>query len=291
MKVEDCLSQRDNFKINISLRNQGFTLVELLTVIAIIAVLGAILFPVFARARDQARKANCQSNLKQLGLALMMYSQDYDERMVPVAVDEGPGGGYHWPQLMSPYLKMRGFVRCPDADYSKPTAFGCTYDEAINYPAGSGGSNDYAYGLYPSYGYNYVALSPDPICPDGPYTVGGCTNYTASDSTRGVSIAAIEEPSATVAMADSASYSVSTQSFSLGYYAIKPPAWWDSKTATSPIGVSSPSPHAGTYPQGRIELRHNETANVLFADGHVKALKLGALSDPSLWCLHKNTCA
>mgnify|MGYP001041097405 CR=1 FL=1 len=102
MKVEDCLSQRDNFKINISLRNQGFTLVELLTVIAIIAVLGAILFPVFARARDQARKANCQSNLKQLGLALMMYSQDYDERMVPVAVDEGPGGGYHWPQLTSP---------------------------------------------------------------------------------------------------------------------------------------------------------------------------------------------
>jgi len=61
-------------------RQRGFTLIELLVVIAIIAILAAILFPVFARAREKARQASCQSNLKQLGLGMLMYVQDYDER-------------------------------------------------------------------------------------------------------------------------------------------------------------------------------------------------------------------
>jgi prepilin-type N-terminal cleavage/methylation domain-containing protein/prepilin-type processing-associated H-X9-DG protein len=67
-------------------RRKGFTLIELLVVIAIIAILAAILFPVFARARSQARKATCASNLKQIGLALLMYAQDYDETF-PVHYD------------------------------------------------------------------------------------------------------------------------------------------------------------------------------------------------------------
>src|SRR3954470_2379983 len=62
-------------------RNQGFTLIELLVVIAIIAILAAILFPVFAQAREKARQTSCTSNLKQLGTGLMMYAQDYDEMM------------------------------------------------------------------------------------------------------------------------------------------------------------------------------------------------------------------
>src|SRR5687767_10691477 len=62
-------------------RKTAFTLIELLVVIAIIALLAAILFPVFARARENARRAGCQSNLKQIGLGIMQYSQDYDELM------------------------------------------------------------------------------------------------------------------------------------------------------------------------------------------------------------------
>src|SRR4051812_35864110 len=69
-----------------SMKQRGFTLIELLVVIAIIAVLAAILFPVFAQAREKARATGCTSNLKQIGLALMMYGQDYDEQM--------PTGGY-----------------------------------------------------------------------------------------------------------------------------------------------------------------------------------------------------
>ena len=68
------------------MRRRGFTLIELLVVIAIIAILAAILFPVFARARENARKANCQSNLKQVSLGLMQYVQDYDETMILAAM-------------------------------------------------------------------------------------------------------------------------------------------------------------------------------------------------------------
>src|SRR5436189_247315 len=71
-------------------RSLGFTLIELLVVIAIIAILAAILFPVFAQARDKARQAGCLSNLKQVGTALMMYQQDYDERM-PTTCTYGRG--------------------------------------------------------------------------------------------------------------------------------------------------------------------------------------------------------
>ncbi|HOQ30130.1 MAG TPA: prepilin-type N-terminal cleavage/methylation domain-containing protein [Armatimonadota bacterium] len=72
-------------------RQAGFTLIELLVVIAIIAILAAILFPVFARARENARKSSCLSNCKQLGMALMQYAHDYDEYVVPYTV--GPVTG------------------------------------------------------------------------------------------------------------------------------------------------------------------------------------------------------
>jgi prepilin-type N-terminal cleavage/methylation domain-containing protein len=75
-------------------KNRGFTLIELLVVIAIIAILAAILFPVFARAREAARKATCISNLKQIALAAIMYAQDYDE-VLPAAVPEDQGGTGH----------------------------------------------------------------------------------------------------------------------------------------------------------------------------------------------------
>ncbi len=87
---------------------RAFTLIELLVVIAIIAILAAILFPVFARARENARRASCQSNLKQIMLGYMQYTQDYDEK-VPAAYYYTTG----WYNTMYPYIKSTQIYKCP----------------------------------------------------------------------------------------------------------------------------------------------------------------------------------
>ena len=102
-------------------RTRGFTLIELLVVIAIIAILAAILFPVFAQARESARMSSCLSNMKQLGLALRMYAQDYDETYSNVRLTDGPGGrldtGIVWMNVVQPYIKNKGIFGCPANPY------------------------------------------------------------------------------------------------------------------------------------------------------------------------------
>jgi prepilin-type N-terminal cleavage/methylation domain-containing protein/prepilin-type processing-associated H-X9-DG protein len=100
----------------------AFTLIELLVVIAIISILAAILFPVFARARENARRASCMSNLKQIGLGIMMYVQDYDEKYPPSNITN-EGTGYFWWQLIDPYTKSTQLEFCPSAtSQSSPTS-------------------------------------------------------------------------------------------------------------------------------------------------------------------------
>jgi prepilin-type N-terminal cleavage/methylation domain-containing protein/prepilin-type processing-associated H-X9-DG protein len=94
------------------MRRQGFTLIELLVVIAIIAILAAILFPVFARAREKARQTSCLSNTKQLGLGLNMYAQDYDERLPYGYVYVGVNW-YGWGHALGPYVKNNQLFTCP----------------------------------------------------------------------------------------------------------------------------------------------------------------------------------
>lgn len=101
--------------------NRAFTLIELLVVIAIIAILAAILFPVFAQAREKARQTICLSNVKQLGLGVMMYMQDFDET-VPIGgywVDSSPTGESRWYWDVQPYMKSQMIRQCPSSRFAR----------------------------------------------------------------------------------------------------------------------------------------------------------------------------
>src|SRR5688572_351624 len=99
-----------------SIQQQGFTLIELLVVIAIIALLAAILFPVFARARENARRTSCQSNLKQIGLGIAQYVQDFDDKMprsfYGAFTDSDMVANYKWMDAIMPYVKNEQVFTC-----------------------------------------------------------------------------------------------------------------------------------------------------------------------------------
>ncbi len=122
-----------------SKRRAAFTLIELLVVVSIIALLAAILFPVFGRAREMARRSSCQSNLKQIGLGIAQYSQDYDEQML-----SGQSGGVLWKELLQPYVKSKQIFACP----SNPNKDAL----ATNYPVSYGPNCD-AHGSRAALGY------------------------------------------------------------------------------------------------------------------------------------------
>ncbi len=126
-------------------RRRGFTLIELLVVIAIIAILAAILFPVFAKAREKARQSSCNSNVKQIGVAILAYCQDYDERYPRYSF-----GTWYWPVVISPYMKSVQLFHCPSRK-----------DTAQTWPGPTDPTSTYcAYGYNGSgVGYSGIAMA------------------------------------------------------------------------------------------------------------------------------------
>jgi prepilin-type N-terminal cleavage/methylation domain-containing protein/prepilin-type processing-associated H-X9-DG protein len=136
------------------MRRSGFTLIELLVVIAIIAILAAILFPVFAKAREKARQSSCLSNEKQISLAILQYAQDYDERF-PVGCARATTW-YYWPMAVSPYMKNSQIMLCPSRSSGTYTSGKDVIGEG--YPAAGAGNQHYS--EYPQYGMN-ILIAPD----------------------------------------------------------------------------------------------------------------------------------
>jgi prepilin-type N-terminal cleavage/methylation domain-containing protein len=128
-------------------RRSGFTLIELLIVIAIIALLAAILFPVFARARENARRISCVSNLKQMGLGVQMYVQDYDGAYPMMSSPSATTPRTRWADYIFPYVKSEELFICPSLDKKR-----------LN---DSNGGKKWAHNqnsFYGGYGYNYQYL-------------------------------------------------------------------------------------------------------------------------------------
>lgn len=163
------------------MKRRGFTLIELLVVIAIIAILAAILFPVFARARDAARKTQCTSNLKQIGTAIIMYAQDYDECLVPAQTGtcQQPDS-FGWGDLIQPYAKNTGLLFCPSNTVKIKVVNTLNPPRVVRDRGGTSGASDDCTGsgtvtsqFNYSYGVNTFGAAGVPATSAGPFNLVG----------------------------------------------------------------------------------------------------------------------
>jgi len=274
---------------------RAFTLIELLVVIAIIAILAAILFPVFAQAREQARKTSCLSNIKEWGLAELMYQQDYDEQYVmawaavPLLRDNGAVYRPYspWTSLVQPYIKNKAIGVCPDF-----SQFG-----GLNF------AQDSRSLLYSSYGYNYGYLNTfvSPCCQPDPNPACSYCYFR-----QPISDAAVNRPAQEVMLTDYQGTDWANAAKTLVWVPISdavdaPDAtysanvffgqgWGGSCSDYTTALTDGTSYTTWDFPcYGGVDFRHSGDhyqqgvapdggANTCFTDGHAKFYKVGGLA-------------
>jgi prepilin-type N-terminal cleavage/methylation domain-containing protein/prepilin-type processing-associated H-X9-DG protein len=236
-----------------TVRSQGFTLIELLVVIAIIAILAAILFPVFGRARENARRSSCQSNLKQIGLGIAQYTQDYDEKLPRHRFDCTYGIGdarcARWMDAIQSYVKSEQLFTCPSSRANN-------LYQALPARAGMGSSAAAQYWLG-TYVWNVAywdyEASATPPFPNawGPMNGPSIAQIEATATTANV----VEREEAVNASAECAFDA----------------AWANNagflKATAIPPTINN------------VWAIHLDTTNVLYCDGHVKSVRVQALNE------------
>lgn len=251
-------------------RRRAFTLIELLVVISIIAVLAAILFPVFSRARENARRTSCLNNAKQIGLGAMMYAQDYDGHLMSSFLSNSdgirefvyPNGNTStvgtWYLQLHPYVKSWQVYNCPSADddlkYSETSGRGFAWSAA-------------------GFAYSYKDTKPQgPLfnSSNNGVALGGASGEA------GALISSVEDPAGSI-MITEGTYNLIRYKYNSGNN-----NYTATESSVSARGACTPI--SDLYRQDCLRARHLGTMSVIFVDGHAKAMPwqriLGDPRDP-----------
>lgn len=271
-------------------RSNGFTLIELLVVIAIIAILAAILFPVFAQAREKARQTACLSNLNQIGKACIMYQSDYDSMYPPSQLPPSGANIVSWPTMIQPYIKNDQVFTCPStttetfgtdtnfmvASTKKYTARTRT---AVSFGTLTGADGTTAQPFLVSclsYGRNLIPNTTAAWKTAGfKTTTNEKSGFVTTGTTSSVIEAQIEEPASTIHIFDAMTGSTGDPTIQ----------------GNSIRGIQSEdrTDHFPDDTASKVAYRHGGGFEILFGDGHAKYRKWGS-TKPCEWTIQADTC-